>query len=144
MHQISLIWDFVVGHWEQLAAMLNATICRVQGIALQGRQDQPQRAALDQDLVKDLVESQIRLAAALRHCPILLPFLPLCLHTTLLLQTSVPACLSSPSSAYLHLRLHFRCKLSTLTLSALPHSALPHHACVLNELQLNTCHSAML
>lgn len=41
--------------------------CRIQGRALQGSQEQPHRAAVDQDLVKDLVEGQVSLAAALRQ-----------------------------------------------------------------------------
>lgn len=62
---------------------LQTMMCRVQGIALQSRQDQPHRGALDQELVKDLVEGQVSLATALRQAPILLSFLFLCLHSAL-------------------------------------------------------------
>ena len=47
---------------------------RIQGKALQGSQEQPHRAAVDQELVKDLVEGQVSLAAALRQECISPPF----------------------------------------------------------------------
>lgn len=42
-------------------------LCRIQGKELQGSQQQPHRGAVDPDLVKDLVEGQVSLAAALRQ-----------------------------------------------------------------------------
>ena len=47
------------------------SLCRIQGRALQGSQEQPHRAAVDEGLVKDLVEGQVSLAAALRQDHIL-------------------------------------------------------------------------
>ena len=71
------------------------SLCRIQGRALQGNQEQPHRAAVDEDLVKDLVEGQVSLAAALRQ------------DHTLPLSYFLAACQSSLSPTVARVNLRF-------------------------------------